>query len=418
MHAIRLISILFLCLTAGVCGGEVPGRHLFVLSGQSNMTQTLGHSFYECVGAVLGKDRVLIARTGHPGQPIKNWYRDWQPPEGMEDPKPDKNGHLYDVLIAAVERVRKDETPASATFIWMQGEADASRGWASVYEKSFLGLSDQLRADLGIEEIHFVVGRINDYWLREPDGEAMREILAKLGEDHANGAWIDTDDLNRGVNPWGGFSFEDGHYPPEGYVVIGQRFAREACRLIAPDIELDPAIFEERFIDSYRQIKTHDGIGKKVSGSAPPGATDLSVLSDGKFGTTDHQDGAWVGFPPSDQPIELVLDLGAEMEVDSMAVNLLLSSAAKSEFPEQLVYSTSADGQEFRVNGSRYNTIRYYNTKELAKMRTDGIEPVSVLLLTRQWDREGPVRARKVKVEIKTGGQWVFIDEIVVNPRK
>ncbi len=413
-----MIRILVLCLTAGVSGEEAAGRHLFVLSGQSNMTPTLGRSFYECAGAVLGKDRVLVARTGHPGQPIKNWYRDWHPPEGMEDPGSEKNGHLYDVLITAVERVRKDEIPASVTFVWMQGEADASNGWASVYEKSFLGLLDRLRADLGIEKIHFVVGRINDHWLREPDGEAMREILARLGDEHANGAWIDTDDLNRGVNPWGGFSFEDGHYPPSGYVVMGQRFAREACRLIAPDIERDPVIFEEHFIDSHRQIRTHDGIGKEVSGSVPPGAKDLSLLSDGKFGTADHEDSAWIGFPPSDEPIELVLDLAAETEVDSMAVNLLLSSAAKSEFPEQLVYSTSADGQEFRVNGSRYNTIRYYDAKELARMRADGIEPVSVLLLTRQWDREGPVRARKVKVEIKTGGQWAFVDEIVVNPRK
>jgi len=242
-------------------------------------------------------------------------------------------GKLYDEMLRNVRRALGDKSPASVTFIWMQGEADAESGWAASYEKSFLGLLERIKADLGVGKIHFVVGRINDFWLEKQDGKAIRDILAKLGDDHANGAWIDTDDLNRGVNPWGGFSFEDGHFPPAGYVIMGQRFARQACLLLDPDLKTDPAIFAEHFIDSHEQIREHAATGKKSE--AHPSLADFEtrapLLTDGKFGPADSSDTAWLAIPPSEQPVEFV-------------------------------------------------------------------------------------NARKIKISIETGNQWVFIDEIVVNP--
>lgn len=419
---------LFLALAA-TCGlllsnavaGEAPPRHLFILSGQSNMTPALADSFRNCVEQALGKDRVIVSTTGRPSQPIKAWLKDWQAPAGKEDPSPENNGKLYEELLRNVRRALGDRSPASVTFIWMQGEADAEKGWAASYEKSFLALLERIKTDLGVDQIHFVVGRINDFWLEKPDGAAIRGILAKLGDEHPNGACINTDDLNRGVNPWGGFSFEDGHFPPAGYVVMGQRFARQACFLLDPNLKPDPAIFEEHFIDSHEQIRGHAAIGKKI-GVHP--ALDgfearAPLLTDGKFGPADAKDKAWLAIPPSEQPVELVVDLGAPIVVDEIGVNMLLSSEAKAQFPTQLTYSTSEDGETFSVNHSRYNTIRYYNARQLREMRAGGIKPQSVLLLTRQRGRldRDPITARKIKIAIETGDQWVLIDEIVVNPR-
>ncbi len=387
------------------------GPHLFILSGQSNMTGTLAVSFRESVEQAFGGDKVIVSRTGHPGNPLKNWDKDWTPPAGMEDPKKENNGVLYTKMMSMLERNLKGRKPATVTFIWMQGEADAGSSWAPVYEKSFLRLLDRIKADLEIEELNFVVGRINDFWLEKPDGKAMREILVKLGDDHANGAWIDTDDLNRGVNPWGGFSFEDGHYPPAGYVVMGQRFAKKACLLIDPDIKLDPELFRERFIDSHTQIKRHAAFGKKASG-----VEGASILTDGKYGAADHEDKAWVNITPSDKPTELVVDLGEVIEVRSLGINTLLSSEAKAEFKGKFTFSTSEDGEKFVVNNSRYNTVKVYNAKKFNALRAKGIEPESVLLLTQQQQRGMPVKARKVKVTIETGDQRVLVDEIVVNP--
>ena len=384
---------------------SAEGRHLFILSGQSNMTPTLGGAFRSCVEKTFGKENVIVVRTGHPGQPIKQWYKAWQPPKGMKDDKPEKNGNLYDVLIQTVRKTIKDKPIASVTFVWMQGEADAGSGWGRVYAKSFMGLINQLKGDLERDQINFVVGRINEYWLEKQDGALMRTVLQKLGEDHAHGDWVDTDDLNRGVNPWGGYSFEDGHYPPAGYVVMGQRFAKKACRLITTEIELDPAVYKEVFFDASDQIKTHAAVGKADG--------EHKVLTDGRFAAPDHEAEGWIGFEPSDTPIELVIDLGEAIPIDSIAVHTLLSTKAKAQFPKQLIYSVSEDGQAYKVNGSRYNTIKFYSAKRLKEMRQAGIPPTPVLLLTQQ---KG-AKARYIKIEIQTGEQWVYIDEVVVNPQ-
>lgn len=96
--------------------------------------------------------------------------------------------------------------------------------------KSFNGVLDQLKQDLNVTKINYVVGRINDYWTTDrglKDGDLVRATLMKLGEAGPNAAWINTDDLNQGVNPWGGYDECDGHFPPQGYRVIGQRFAKK-----------------------------------------------------------------------------------------------------------------------------------------------------------------------------------------------
>jgi hypothetical protein len=398
---------------------EKPGRHLFILSGQSNMTPTLSGSFQNCVQQVFGKDKVLVTMTGHPGQPIKQWVKEWTPPAGMTDPKAELNGSLYTRMIENVRRSLKNERPSTVTFIWMQGEADAESGWASVYEKSFQSLLNQLKTDLDIQEIHHVVGRINEYWLEKKDGQAMREVLVKLGKRDDHSAWINTDDLNQGVNPWGGFSYNDGHYPPSGYVVMGQRFAKEACRLIDPEFKPDPAIFGEKFIDSSDDIHSHAAIGKPVTGTAPDAGHDgggkgLALLTDGKFGGANGNDPAWLGFAPAGKPIELVIDLGEPVNIDAIAVNMLLSSKVKAEFPNKITYSTSEDGETFKTSNSRNSAIYFYNKRELADLRARGIEPRTALLLRGQ----AAPNTRKVRIEIETGDQCVILDEITVNPGK
>jgi hypothetical protein len=405
------------CLCLSVSADEKPADakalHLFILSGQSNMTPTLGYSFSECVQATLGKEQVVVVRTGHPGNPLKNWVKDWSPPAGMTDEKSENNGILYDRLMDAVSRALKDRVPTTVTFVWMQGEADAGRSWGSVYEKSFLSLLDQIKTDLEIKRLNFVVGRINDYWLEKPDGKLVREVLVRLGDEHANGAWIDTDDLNRGVNPWGGFSFEDGHYPPAGYVVMGQRMAKQACLLIDPDLKLDPEVYAEHFIDSHEDIATHAAIGKTVSGIEG----ELGLLTDGKFAAADHRSKGWVHIAPGKEPVELLLDLGEPMVIGELGVNMLVSSEAKAEFPASVTETTSLDGREFVSCSGRFGSITFYEKKKLQALRAEGMEPQSVLLLRDQVSRRDPDRmSRYAKIVIETGDQHVFIDEIVVNP--
>jgi hypothetical protein len=399
------------------------GLHCFILTGQSNMSGPLPETFQACVEQVFGKNKVVVAKHNRPASPIKSWYKNWTPPEGQTDEKPEGkgkgNGWVYDELIGKVKQSTKGKKIATTTLIWMQGETDADKGFGSVYEKSFYGVLDQLKNDLQLQQINFVVGRISDYYLPAKDGVLVRTILQKMGEAGANSGWIDTDDLNRGVNTWGGFIFVDGHFPLPGYRVIGQRFARKACLIIDPKIRLDPAIFTENFMDSATQIETHIAIGKAVTGSAPnnkhnANGVALAALTDGKFGKEDPADHAWLGFEPSTGNIEFVLDLGEVQVIKEIAVNLFFSIEAKAECPESITFSTSVDGKEFISDKSSINTIKFGDAKFRDKLRKDGIKPQSVLLLTEQDSK----KSRYIKVEIQTGKQWVFLDEIIVNPKK
>lgn len=404
-----LCAILLITSAAGVATAD-EGKHLFILSGQSNMRKPLPGSFAAAVSAVFGQENVIVVTTSHPSQPIRKWYRDWAPPAGMPtDDQP--NGKLYDVLIAKVKRTIGDQPLATVTFIWMQGEADAGAGWGSVYEKSFLGLVEQIKTDLKREQINFVLGRINDHWLPTrgtKDGDVVRAVQRKLGEDHAHGDWINTDDLNMGVNPWASYDVADGHFPPAGYRVMGQRFALKACKLIDPSFKPDPAIFDAGYIETTDDVKTHAAIGKPVLGTEP-----LPRLTDGKFGGTapsgDHHakvaaesDAVWV------------LDLGEEKPITSMAVSLLINKQHQAGFPKSIQFESSLDGKTyeatFRRGKREYIQFGYRDAHRLAW--NEQLEPRGVVVL-----HERSFSARYIRITTEAAESHVFIDEVMINAR-
>jgi len=208
-------------------------KHLFILSGQSNMQ---GHrpdeAFTPAVSQALGKDRVIVVQDALGGQPIQRWFKDWKSPEGK---KPAKTGDLYDRLMSKVKPAIEGKKLASVTFIWMQGERDAKQQWGPVYEQSLRGLHAQLSRDLGRDDVNFVIGRLSDFDLqnkRYPHWTMIREIQVKVAESDPRFAWVDTDDLNDGKNRRGKAISNDLHYSAEGYKTLGKRFAEKALGLI------------------------------------------------------------------------------------------------------------------------------------------------------------------------------------------
>ena len=118
-------------------GAAEGGKHLFILSGQSNMQ---GHrpdeAFTPAVKAALGKDNVIVVQDALGGQPIQRWWKAWKSPEGE---KPENTGDLYDRLMAKVRSEIKGQKLTTVTFIWMQGERDAKMRWGKVYAASLKG---------------------------------------------------------------------------------------------------------------------------------------------------------------------------------------------------------------------------------------------------------------------------------------
>ena len=117
----------------------------------------------------------------------------------------------------------------------MQGERDAREELSEVYEESLIGLYEQLCEDLDRDDINFVIGRISDFDMnneRYPHWTMVRDIQVKVAESNPRFAWIDTDDLNDGVNRRGREIENDLHMSGEGYVIMGTRFAEKSIELI------------------------------------------------------------------------------------------------------------------------------------------------------------------------------------------
>lgn len=220
----------------GVEPPKPTGKHLFILSGQSNMGKLDPDiSFRPAVESAFGKDNIIIVKSAQGGQPIRRWYKKWKQPllENSSNAEPDKEtqtaeartnqpvGDLYQILMKRVSGALDGTRPATVTFIWMQGEADTERGLEKAYKESLLGVLNQLRDDLRRDDINFVIGRLSRF-KTDSEWEEVRKAQVEVAEASPRGAWVDTDDLPR----------TNIHYNGEGSKELGKRFAEKAIALI------------------------------------------------------------------------------------------------------------------------------------------------------------------------------------------
>jgi hypothetical protein len=228
-----LILAYLILISESVFAFQEEGKHLFILSGQSNMVGlNPEESFIPILKDTFGDDNIIVVKNGMGGQPIRRWYRDWETIDGNNlKAQPD----LYDSLMKLVNTAIQNENILSVTFIWMQGERDARESYGNVYEASLIGLYNQLSKDLGRSDVNFLIGRLNDFDLKNekyPDWTVVRDIQVKVAESNPHFDWVDTDDLNDGLNREGQKIENDLHMSAQGYVILGKRFAKKSIELI------------------------------------------------------------------------------------------------------------------------------------------------------------------------------------------
>lgn len=238
-----LFITLFICMTSS-CSLHIKeknlaskahqeGKHLFIFSGQSNMQRlNINASFIPVIDSEFTKGNSLFVKDAAGGQSIKRWYKNWKAPTGD---KQNITADLYDSLMNKVNPVINNEKIKSVTFIWMQGERDANSGFGEVYEKSLFGLYEQLSNDLKRTDINFVIGRLSDFDMsneRYLHWTMIRDIQVKVAESNPRFDWIDTDDLNDGINDKGQQIKNDLHMSELGYETMGKRFAHKSIELI------------------------------------------------------------------------------------------------------------------------------------------------------------------------------------------
>lgn len=208
------------------------GKHLYILSGQSNMARMVTTpSFTPTVQEAYGKKNVVVVKFAKGGQPIRRWSKSWPLQAGQN---PDKIGDLYDRLIDLVLAEGNPAQYESVSFIWMQGESDANQRFGKYYEAAFLDILKQLESDLGRKDINVVIGRLSDFDLenkRYRDWTMIRDIQVGLAEKLPSATWVNTDDLNDGINTDGERIENDLHFSAEGYITFGRRLAEAAIKL-------------------------------------------------------------------------------------------------------------------------------------------------------------------------------------------
>lgn len=229
-HLFGFLTIAFLSLNTT----EAQGKHLFILSGQSNMAAlNPNNSFTPAVSQAFGAENVIVVKHAIGGKPIRCWFDDWKTVV-KENPKQNLP-NIYHPLVDMVKAATKNTSMASVTFLWMQGERDAREKKGDEYQKNLVRVYNQLARDLKRNDINMVIGRLSDHDMQNqkfPHWTKIREVQVNLANSNPLFEWIDTDDLNDGVNFKGKPIKNDLHMSVSGYKLMGIRFAEKAITLI------------------------------------------------------------------------------------------------------------------------------------------------------------------------------------------
>jgi hypothetical protein len=147
----------------------------------------------------------------------------------------------------------------------------------------------------------------------------------------------------------------------------------------------------------------HDAISKPVKFVSLPSSAAGSErnLTDGKLGTEEITDSNWVKIERKD--LVATIDLGANKKINTLAARFLSYKLKNIFMPTSVEFSVSDDGKKFRtiktVTMDQYLNDRYDCWIDLADAG------------------ELNDTARYIRVYAINGtGQWIYSDEILVNP--
>ena len=150
----------------------------------------------------------------------------------------------------------------------------------------------------------------------------------------------------------------------------------------------------------YSDLK-HAAISKPVTFRNQPSSNPGGNLTDGKLGAEDIRDKSWLGFSKND--MIATVDMGSQQPVNSLATRFLTYKLKGIFLPTSVEFSVSDDGKNFRtlktVTMDQYLNDRYDCWIDIAM--ADKLEE----------------NARYIRIYAINGiGQWIYADEILVNP--
>ena len=147
----------------------------------------------------------------------------------------------------------------------------------------------------------------------------------------------------------------------------------------------------------------HDAISKSLTFSYQLCSTySGGNLTDGKLGVENYTDKNWLGFEKND--MVAIVDMGTKQPIKSLAARFLTYKIRNIFLPTSVEFSVSDDGKNF-------NTIKTVQMEQYLNDRYDCWIDIAMADNINE-------NARFVRIYAINGiGQWIFSDEILVNPK-
>ena len=151
--------------------------------------------------------------------------------------------------------------------------------------------------------------------------------------------------------------------------------------------------------DAFSLRVKHDALGDQVQlDPAPDQRYRTGNTTNGLLGGTDYLCPQWLGFHNTD--LVITLTLAKPTLVKNLAVNCLQFATGGIVLPQEVTFGLSEDGTTYRSLGQ-------VACETPAQM--DGV-------YCRLFQKDGlDESARYVRIQLKSAGEWLFVDEIMVN---
>jgi len=187
--------------------------------------------------------------------------------------------------------------------------------------------------------------------------------------------------------------------------------------VIEKNVTIHAAVFrnEVRISPVFsKAVSIHKATGKKVILGQPPAekysGSGNFTLTNSINGTTNHNDGRWLGFEQND--MEAVIDLGERVRIERISSSYLNNINSWIFLPREVAYSISSDGVNFEQ-------IEIVKNQDPVNLSEKTIKKFPTQLLGKE-TRYIKVSAKSIGIcpewHMGAGGKaWLFCDEINVD---